>query len=145
MTWMLWRRIHSPLEWELARASLTLSTSVSPVPWTHTTLSGVWEGKLKILKSEIFLKVSGKNDHKILPSMFYTKFSGESSNLIGRKVRVVVEDNEGGFPLAAGLVKFVELHWNVIGTPRERGKGWRGGGREQDTYLEDIRTASDTV
>ena len=52
--------------------------------------------------------------------MFYTKFSGESSDLIGRKVRVVVEYNEGGFPLAAGLVKLVELHWHVIGTPRER-------------------------
>ena len=51
---MLWSRSHSPLERELARASLTLSTSLSPVPWTHTTLSRVWEGKLKNFELEIF-------------------------------------------------------------------------------------------
>ena len=47
----------------------------------------------------------------------YVEFSGKSSDLIGRKVRVVMEDNEGDFPLATGLVKLSELHWHVIGRP----------------------------
>ena len=50
----------------------------------------------------------------LVVTLSHVKFAGESSDLIGREVGVVMEYNERGFPLAAHLVELVQLNWRIV-------------------------------
>ena len=89
------------------RTDLTDSTSSSPVPWTHSTLRGVCE----CVCAAALVCVCPEN---LVVALSHVKFAGESSDLIGREVGVVMEYNERGFPLAAHLVELVQLNWRIV-------------------------------